>query len=155
MPTKHKDSIDSSQRVKCPRCNSLRTKKNGIVRGDQRFLCQRCQTNFHLYNNKNPPKFLKPLLEFIARGEVKYSNKIKGTSDIMTPKRTSEILEQIMWDDRDLLRQIAGEPREQDGRKNIAEISYTENRQQYFFAVSFSGGYSVFLAVPKYNMEIT
>jgi hypothetical protein len=150
MAAKDKDAKDSSRGVKCPRCNSLRTKKNGIVRGEQRFLCQRCQTNFHLFNNKNHPKFLKPLLEFIAHAQVRYSRKIEGTGDVMTPKRVVEVLEQMVWDDRDVLEQIAGGAREQDGRKNIADISYTEEQQQYYFTISFTGGYSIFLAVPKF-----
>jgi hypothetical protein len=150
MPTKDKPSKDSSGRVKCPRCTSLRTKKNGLVRGAQRFLCQRCQTNFHLFNNKKHPKFLKPLLEFVAHAEVKYAKAIKGASDVMAPKRVAEILQEMVWDDRELLEQVAAEAREQDGRKSVAAVYYSEDRRRGFFTVSFTGGYFVSVTVPRF-----
>src|SRR5438552_2845154 len=126
MPVKDQPPKNSSLGIKCPRCASSKTRKNGIVRGTQRFLCQRCKTNFHLSNNKKHPRFLKPLLEFISRAEVTYSKKITGTGDIMSPRRVAEALENMLWEDRDLLRQIAAEPQEQDGRKHIAKVFYSE-----------------------------
>jgi hypothetical protein len=149
MPVKDKPSKDSSLGIKCPRCTSLRIRKNGIVRGKQRFLCQRCRTNFHLINNKKHPKFLKALLEFIVHAEIAYSKKIRGTGNVMAPKRVNEVLKEMVWDDRELLEQVAAEPQEQDGRKNIARIYYSQEQGQEFFTVAFTGGYFVFLSVPK------
>jgi hypothetical protein len=113
-------------------------------------LCQRCRANFHLINNKKHPKFLKQLLEFIVHAEVKYSKKIKGTGDVMAAWRVNEVLEQMVWDDRELLEQVAAEPQEQDGRKNVARIYYSQQQEQDFFTVAFTGGYFVFLSVPKF-----
>jgi len=73
----------------------------------------------------------------------------------MAPKRVAEVLEQMVWDDRELLEQIATEAHEQDGRRNVAEIYYAEDRRQDFFTVTFTGGYFVLLAVPKFFRDET
>lgn len=45
----------------CLQCNSSNTRKNGLVRGKQRWLCKDCHRNFTLNNKRDKPQALRLL----------------------------------------------------------------------------------------------
>lgn len=59
----------------CPKCLSGEFRKNGIVRGKQRFLCKSCNFNYCLFDGRIHPDFLMKMLQFIItnKGNMEYS----------------------------------------------------------------------------------
>lgn len=149
MPRKLKTEKDSSGVAKCPHCASLETRKNGIVRGDQRYYCRRCDINFHLLSAKELPRFVRPLLEFLTRVPVKYAKKIKGSPDSMPSKAATGRLAEIVWDEPALFKNIDHAPLEREGKRGIRAVYYYDQEDYRGFQIVFTEGYQVSLGEYK------
>jgi hypothetical protein len=50
----------------CPSCKSVDFRRNGFVRGKQRFRCSICSCNFTINDSRSYPEFLKFIASFFV-----------------------------------------------------------------------------------------
>ena len=54
--------------MNCPKCNSSKIVKDGIVKGKQRFLCKNCKFRFTVMYRGKPPDLKRQAIELYLEG---------------------------------------------------------------------------------------